>query len=1275
MSSPRLQITYPPELPVSQRRDDIAAAIRDHQVVIVAGETGSGKTTQLPKICLELGRGRPGKGGGMIGHTQPRRIAARSVAERIAEELGTELGDLVGYQVRFTDRTSRASRVKVMTDGILLAELQRDRQLRRYDTIIIDEAHERSLNIDFLLGYLKRLLPRRPDLKLIITSATIDVDRFAKHFDAPVVEVSGRTYPVEVRYRPLVEVPEADEEGEAVVRDQTEAIVDAVKELSAEGSGDILVFLPGEREIRDTADALSGLERLEVVPLYSRLSAAEQHKVFKPHSGRRVVLATNVAETSLTVPGIRYVVDSGVARISRYSARTKVQRLPIEAISQASANQRSGRCGRVAAGIAIRLYSEEDFEARPEFTEPEILRTNLASVILQMTSLNLGDLGRFPFVEPPDRRNVTAGRQLLEELNAIRGFETGASAPSSTSGSRPVVEEVAQRPSRNHVPQLTKIGRRLARLPIDPRLGRMILEAERLGCLRDVLVIAAALSLQDPRERPAEMRPQADQQHARFKDESSDFLTWLNLWRYVKKQQRELSSSAFRRMCKREFLNYLRVREWQDFESQLRQVCKEMKIHVGHPSDTPDADGIHQALLSGLLSHIGLLEERDRDRRGPREYLGARGARFAIFPGSGLHRKNPQFLMAGELVETSRLWARQNAAVKPEWAERLGAHLVRRTHSEPHWSKKRAAVMAHEKVTLYGVPLVADRLVNYGKIDRELSRELFIRHALVYGEWHTRHRFFAKNRELLEQAEELEHRARRRGIVVDEHTLFDFYDARVGAEVVGGAHFDQWWKQERQKRPDLLTFDPEMLTHDTAEAVRESDYPEEWRAADDGLTFPISYHFEPGAADDGLTIDVPVATLNRVAADDFSWNVPGLREELVTELIRSLPKNLRVNFVPAPNKAREFLAAVPPGEEPLLDALERWLRSSTGVVVPRDAWDWTKVPEHLRPTYRVVDDTGAEQARGKDLDALKEPLRPQFAEAMAEVADDSGLSRTGETTWVFGSIEESFTRTRAGHEVRGFPGLVDEGATVGLRVFGSQDERDAHHRLGVARLLLLALPAPDVLGSLDNTAKLGLAGSPYPSVAALVEDCRAAVVRDAVDAAGQVRDLAAYDDLAGAVRLDDALREMVALVIRVLEAWRGADRLLGGRADMTMLPALTDMKAQLGRLVDDGFVAEAGRIQLARYPVYLRALSDRRTRLDEGAPAVARDRQQMDRITDLQEAYLHQVDALPAGRPPGERLRRVRWMLEEYRVSLWAQQLGTPYPVSDQRIRKVMDVT
>ncbi|CAB4703845.1 unannotated protein [freshwater metagenome] len=965
-----------------------------------------------------------------------------------------------------------------------------------------------------------------------------------------------------------------------------------------------------------------------------------------------MVLATNVAETSLTVPGIRYVVDTGVARISRYSARTKVQRLPIEPISQASANQRSGRCGRVAAGVAVRLYSEEDYDARPEFTDPEILRTNLASVILQMTSLGLGDVAAFPFVEPPDRRNVQSGVQLLEELGALRAGDS----------------------------RLTPVGQRLARLPIDPRLGRMILEADRFGCLREVLVIAAALSLQDPRERPAELQAQADQQHARFKAEGSDFLTWLNLWRYVKEQQRELSSSAFRRLCKREFLNYLRVREWQDFESQLRQVCKEMDIAIGHPADLPDADGIHQALLAGLLSHIGLLEEREKEsrsggRRPMREYLGARGAKFAIFPGSGLAKKQPQYVMAGELVETSRLWARQNAAIKPEWAERLGGDLVKRTWSEPHWSRKRASVMAYERATLYGVPLVADRLVAYGKVDPELARELFIRHALVYGEWSTRQQFLETNRRLLEEAAELEHRARRRDIVVDEHTLFDFYDARIGAEVVSGAHFDQWWKQARRRQPELLTFDPAMLTHDTAGQVSEDDYPEHWQA-EEGLTFTLAYHFEPGSADDGVTIDVPVATLNRVEADDFSWHVPGLREELVTSLIRSLPKNLRVSFVPAPDRARDFLASVPPGEEPLLDALERWCRSTTGVVVPREAWDWSKIAEHLRPTYRVVDEQGREQARGKDLEALKEPLRPTFTKAMAQVASESGLARTGETTWTFGEIESSFTQTRAGHEVRGYPGLVDEGASVGLQVHGSEDERDARHRLGVARLLLLDLddPVKRVIDGLTNVEKLGLAGSPYPSVAELLADARAAVVRDVVDARPPARTREQYDALLAAAERDQEqqIRAVLADLLRVLDAWRRAEKALSGRADIAMLPALTDMRAQLARLVHRGFVSEAGQAQLRRYPVYLAALEHRRDRLGEGGAAINRDRQLMDAIADLQAAWLHQVEALPAGRPPGDSLRRVRWMLEEYRISLWAQQLGTAYAVSDQRIRKAL---
>ena len=1306
-----VDITYPPELPVSARRLDIAQAILENQVVIVAGETGSGKTTQLPKICLELGRGSTREDGRprMIGHTQPRRIAARSVSERIAEELGTELGDLVGYQVRFTDRTSKASRVKVMTDGILLAELQRDRMLKRYDTIIIDEAHERSLNIDFLLGYLRQLLPKRPDLKLIITSATIDPQRFAEHFSdkdgkpAPIVEVSGRTYPVEIRYRPLMAFAEEDEEGEPIVRDQTEAIVDAIKELSAEGPGDVLVFLPGEREIRDTAEALQplvdGPRGIDVLPLFSRLSAAEQHRVFAParNSRRRVVLATNVAETSLTVPGIRYVVDTGVARISRYSSRTKVQRLPIEAISQASASQRSGRCGRVAAGVAIRLYSEEDFEGRPEFTDPEILRTNLASVILQMTALGLGDVGRFPFLEPPDRRNVQAGQQLLEELGAI---SRGSEAPARSS---PAVS----RAGRTSTTGLTKVGQRLARLPVDPRLGRMLLEAERLGCVRDVLVIVSALSLQDPRERPGADRPaeqaKADQAHARFKAEGSDFLTWLNLWRYLREQQRELSGSAFRRMCKREYLHYLRVREWQEFQSQLRQVAKEMKIRIepdggsrdGRQSDLLDqrydADGIHQALLSGLLSHVGVLEEREKPRPGarpnkrpgPREYLGARNAKFAIFPGSGLARKNPPYVMAFELVETGRLWARQNAAIEPEWAEKLGGHLVKRTYSEPHWSQKRQSVMARERVTLYGVPLVTDRLISFGKVDRELSRELFIRHALVYGEWSTRHQFFHHNRKQLEQAEELEHRARRRDLVVDEHTLFDFYDARVGSDVVSGAHFDQWWKGVRREHPDLLTFDAAMLTHDAAAEVTEQDYPEQW-VADGGLTFDLAYHFEPGADDDGITIDVPVAVLNRVGDEDFSWNVPGLREELVIELVRSLPKQLRVNFVPAPNTAREFLAAVPAGEESLLDALERYLRATKGVHVPREAWGLDALAPHLRPTYRVVDDLGHEQARGKDLTALKAPLQPRFERAMAEVAADSGVARTGETSWTFGEIDATATWTRAGHEVEAFPGLVDEGETVGLQVFGTAAERDARHRLGLIRLLLIGLgdtPVRGLVAGLSNEEKLRLAGTSYPSVQALLTDCLRAVVTDAADAAqaqGIVRTQRQYDALISSLRDGDrdaagAVRALLPDLLRVLDAHRETDRQLSGRAELALLPALSDMQSQLARLVPVGFVGDAGAAQLQRFPVYLAAIRRRREQLAESGLAVRRDRDWLDRVQPLQEAYLHRVEALPEGRPPGAALRQVRWQLEEFRVSLWAPQLGTAGKVSDIRIRKLLD--
>jgi len=860
-------ISYPEALPVSQRKDDILAVIRDHQVVIVAGETGSGKTTQLPKICLELGRGVKG----LIGHTQPRRLAARAVADRIAEELGTPLGSAVGYKVRFADRAGDETLVKLMTDGILLAEMQSDRLLHQYDTLIIDEAHERSLNIDFILGYLKQVvLPRRPDLKVVITSATIDSERFSRHFDdAPVIEVSGRTYPVEVRYRPIVE--DADD----TERDEIQAIGEAVDELCAEGPGDILVFLSGEREIRDTADALRRVTRAEteVLPLYARLSTAEQHRVFQAHPGRRIVLATNVAETSLTVPGITYVVDPGNARISRYSHRLKVQRLPIEPISQASANQRKGRCGRMSDGICIRLYSEEDFGSRPDFTDAEILRTNLAAVILQMTALSLGDIAEFPFVDPPDRRNIKDGIGLLEELGALD-------------------------PARQD--RLTPLGRQLARLPLDPRLARMVLEADRNGCLREVLVIAAALSIQDPRERPADKQQAATQMHKRFADEESDFLAYLNLWEYVREQQRAHSSSGFRRLCKAEFLHYLRIREWQDLENQLRQVAKELGLTL---NGTPgDRDRIHMSLLAGLLSHIGLKDAEKQD------YVGARNARFAINPGSVLFKKGPRWVMAAELVETTRLWGRFVARIEPEWAEKLGAHLVKRGYSEPHWERKRGAVMAYEKVTLYGVPLVASRKVSYGRIDPELSRELFIRHALVEGDWETQHAFFHENRELLDDVEDLERRARRRDILVDDEKLFDFYDKRLGPDVVSAGHFDRWWKTVRREQPDLLTFSTSMLVNESAADVSERDYPDNWQQG--GLRLRLTYQFEPGAEADGVTAHIPLTVLNQLSADGFDWQIPGLRHELVTALIKSLPKAVRRSFVPAPDHAQAVLDRV-----------------------------------------------------------------------------------------------------------------------------------------------------------------------------------------------------------------------------------------------------------------------------------------------------------------------------------------------------------------------------
>ncbi|MBU5693443.1 ATP-dependent RNA helicase HrpA, partial [Vibrio cholerae] len=1092
------KIEYPALLPVSQKRDDIAQAIAHHQVVIVAGETGSGKTTQLPKICAELGRGKYG----LIGHTQPRRLAARSVANRIAEEMETELGGFVGYKVRFTDQISDQTQIKLMTDGILLAEIQNDRFLNQYDTIIIDEAHERSLNIDFILGYLKQLLPRRPDLKVIITSATIDPERFSKHFsNAPIIEVSGRTYPVEVRYRPLA----GDDDSESD-RDQLEGIFQAVDELCDEGLGDILIFMNGEREIRDTADALSkrNLRDTEIVPLYARLSAGEQNKIFQPHAGRRIVLATNVAETSLTVPGIKYVIDPGTARISRYSYRTKVQRLPIEPISQASANQRKGRCGRTEEGICIRLYSEEDFLSRPEFTDPEILRTNLASVILQMTALGLGDIEAFPFVEAPDKRNIQDGVRLLEELGAIN-------------------DQIKDPKKR-----LTESGKQLARLPIDPRLARMVLEASKLGCLKEVMIIASALSIQDPRERPSDKQQSADDKHRRFNHEDSDFLTLVNLWHYIGQQQKALTSNQFRRQCKLDYLNYLRVREWQDVYTQLHQSTREMGFKL---NDEPGSyHAVHSAILVGLLSHIGM---KDQEKN---EYHGARNARLNIFPASGLFKKQPKWVMSAELVETSKLWARVVAEIEPDWIEPLAKHLIKRSYSEPHWSKKNAAVMAYEKVMLYGIPIVPKRLVNYGTIDPVLSREIFIRSALVEGDWETKHAFFKQNRALLAEVEELEHKSRRRDILVDDEELFQFYDQRVGTEVVSGRHFDAWWKTASRKTPDLLSFEKEMLFKGDASHITDLDYPNFWHQGN--LKLKLSYQFEPGENSDGVTVHIPLPILNQVEPHGFDWQIPGLRHELVVSLIKSLPKTLRKNFVPAPNYADAFLARVTPFEMPLLDAMEKELRRMTGVTVLREDWKLDQLPAHLKITYRAVDHRNRKLNESCDLHELKESLKEKVQETLSQVADDD-IEQRDLHTWSFGELPKVYQQKRGGFEVRAYPALVDKKDSVEIKLFETEQEQLSAMRAGQRRLILLNVPSPIkyLHANLPNKSKLGLYFNPYGKVLDLIDDCIACGVDKLIEErGGMVWEPQAFEALKEHVRaeLGDTVVEIAKQVETIL---------------------------------------------------------------------------------------------------------------------------------------------
>ncbi|MCP2378371.1 ATP-dependent RNA helicase HrpA [Cutibacterium modestum] len=1345
-------VTFDTELPIAAHADEIADLVKGHQVVVVAGETGSGKTTQLPKICLALGRRH-------IAHTQPRRIAARSVAERVAEEMGVELGEQVGYQVRFTRRATSNTALTVMTDGVLLAGISHDRDLRAYDTIIIDEAHERSLNIDFLLGYLKQLLPRRPDLKVIITSATIDTARFSTHFDdAPVIEVSGRTYPVEVRYRPLdpsEQVRPDDEDGvddedefpdrpsiptstspNDEVVDQVTGICRAVQELCCEGSGDILVFLAGEQEIRETAESLADLNLLntEVLPLFARLSATEQHRVFTPHTGRRIVLATNVAETSLTVPGIRYVIDPGTARISRYSVRTKVQRLPVEPVSQASANQRAGRCGRVAPGICIRLYSQASFKSRPEFTEPEILRTNLAAVILQMAQARLGAITDFPFVEAPDRSQINDGIRLLDELGALK-------------------------PGHCDSPRLTKIGHQLARVPLDPRLGRMLLEGAKQGSLAEVLVIVAALSIRDVRERPADKREEADgfhrrfatevsllqtlqaadstdnnrvgnwsqvrQQHIRQKtvntpksgsltrhtphtnsrlgktsprtqaagiDEGGDIMAIHRLWRYLRHQRRQMGSSAFRRMCRAEYINYLRVREWDDLHGQLRQIAKELHLEVNRtPAPT---DRVLVALLSGLLSHIGLAQVRESSkRRGqhsrPQEYLGARGTKFAINPGSLLARKSPELVVAVELVQTSRLWARTVAAVQPEWVEEIAGPLIKRSWTAPHWAASTASVVATERGTLFGVPLWADRRVNYGQIDPVGSRQIFIRSALVERDWRSPHEFLRHNDWVRDEAADLEERSRQRGLVADDDAIFTFYDRRIPDEIVSGSHFDAWWRRVQDHHQLDLSID-DLVDSDSVDA---DAFPDHWKVGN--LDLPVHYVFEPGSGHDGVTVTIPLALLNQVPTAPFSWQVPGLRTELATELIRTLPKRIRTQLVPAPDHARAALTWLEDHDAncqaPFTEELGRALKVLTGVIVNPDDWNIVALPAHLRVGFDIVDAEGkpvgkksrknaknkpkgfqsAPIARSEDLEALQTDLASKVSQSLTKAAGRSQIH--GAREWTFDPIPERIGLSREGADAVGYPCLVDEGVSVGTTVLDSPRAQRTSHAAGVVRLLVLNLPDPTkwVVTHMDNATKLAVATSPYPSVSALLADARhKAVASVAHEKAGDlsgIRNKQSFDDLVMAVRQDQADR--MARVVRT--AGRVLSRLVEARQALTTVSDPTirdDITAQIDDLVFENFISATPDPWYDDMPRWIQGVS---VRIESLMTNLSRDPRQMAELEPLLADYDALCEKQPAGKLPAE-VEEIGFMLEELRIQYFAQKLGTRVSVSPKRIRAVM---
>ena len=1236
------KITYHDVLPIAQKSDLIKKAILENQVTILCGETGSGKTTQLPKICLDIGLGIRGK----IGHTQPRRLAARAVSQRIAEELDTELGNEVGFKVRFSDKSNDRSYIKLMTDGILLAECNHDPFLNQYDTIIIDEAHERSLNIDFLLGYLSRLIKKRKDLKIIITSATIDPERFAKHFnDAPIINVSGRTYPVEVRYRPY---QSAEEESNKTLQD---GIIEAVNELSSIDRGDILVFLSGERDIRETADALSTekhnrhLDNTEILPLLARLSNAEQNRIFHPSNKRRIVLATNVAETSLTVPGIKYVIDSGVARISRYSWRSKIQRLPIEKISQASANQRKGRCGRVSAGICIRLYDEDDFDLRDEFTEPEIKRTNLASVILQMENMRLGHIDDFPFVEPPEDRLINDGYKLLFELGAI---------------------------DKQH--KLTKIGKHISHFPIDPKLARILLQAKNENALREVLIIVSALATQDPRERPLDKQQAADEKHVAFKDKVSDFIFYINLWDAYHAEKKELSTNQLRKWCRKNFISWMRMREWIDTFNQIKKMLSGLKLTLN--TSSASYEQIHRSLLIGLLANIGVKDEG-------KEYIGARNKKFNVFPGSVLFRSTPRWIVAAEIVETTKIYARTNAKIDVAWIEEKAKHLLKYHYNNPHWEKKRSQVVALEQAALYGLIIHADKKVSYGRINPVEAREIFIRCALIAGDFESRATFYVHNRKLVEELETLEAKSRRRDIIVDENILFEFYDQLLPTEIFSGATLDKWLRYHPEEAKALL-LSSEDLMRDEATLVSDDLFPDSLEM--NGSRFPIEYHFDPRKHCDGITLITPAAGLTAVNPQRCEWLIPGLLQDKIVALIKSLPKQLRKNFVPAPNFAEACVQALEPLditlETALNTAVANHLKKMTGVHVPYDAWDEKKIDQHLLMNFRVIDENGKVVEEGRDLQAIKNKLSASVEEAN-EVEQDTesgfgtGAERGSGTPYDQDNVgpdsldvmDESVDMNLQGITIKAYPALVRDGRQVNIRALDSKKKAESETHQALTQLFVNALPEQikNLKSSIPDIQNMCLKYTDFGRC----EDLKQNIINKTIDDIFLHEPVKTGAEFAerlekGRSELHDKTKRWSRLITDILDEYRAIKKLLKNPA-LSQLDTVTDIQAQLNYLFPKNFITVIDQQWLQEYPRYLMAINKR---FDKSKTNATRDRQLRIEFSRLWDEYIKRQTALDKKHIESERLDHYRWMLEEYRVSLFSQELKTKFPVSEKRLKK-----